>query len=201
MCLVFYFNCFMFAVFSIILLFAASGGEQSSDGGFAAFYNNYLNIPGFEAWKFVNLTIFVLVLVYLLKKPLSEAFKAKREAIRADLIRAEAEKQAALAQLASAEAKLISLEPEKAAIITHAHDEIAAEKQRIVEDAEAEVRRLHEQTRGELARLTEVTRAKLRRHSAEESVRLAEQKLRSQINPENDGRLVKASIDAIGGLN
>jgi F-type H+-transporting ATPase subunit b len=191
------------AISSILLLTAETAGHggAAAEGGAQAFYNNYLNIPGFEAWKFINLTIFVLVMVYLLKKPLSEAFKAKREAIRADLIRAEAEKQAALSQLTATEAKLAALEQEKAATLQRAQEEAAAEKQRITAEAEAEARRLREQTEAELARLSQQTRAELRRLSAEESVRLAEQKLRSQINAEEDGRLVKASIDSIGGLN
>ena len=182
-------------------MLTAETGGHATEGGVQSFYDTYLNIPGFEAWKFINLTIFVLVMVYLLKKPLSEAFKAKREAIRADLIKAEAEKQAALAQLASTEAKLAALEQEKAAILQRARDEAAAEKQRIAAEAEAEVKRLREQTEGELARLAQQTRSELKRLSAEESVRLAEQKLRSQIDAEKDSRLVKAGIDAIGGLN
>ncbi len=45
-------------------------------------------------------------MIYLLKKPLTNAFKAKRETIRAELIKAEEERQAALAQLTATEAKL-----------------------------------------------------------------------------------------------
>ena len=191
----------MLAVISSIILLTAETGGHASEGGAQSFYDNYLNYPGFEAWKFINLTIFVLVTIYLLKKPLTGAFKAKREAIRADLIRAEAEKQAALAQLTSAEAKLAALEQEKAAVLKRAEEEAIAEKQRILAEADSEAKRLREQTEGELTRLSQQTRSELRRLSAEESVRLAEQKLRSQINAEKDSRLVKAGIDAIGGLN
>jgi len=41
----------------------------------------------------------------------------------------------------------------------------------------------------------------LRRFSAEEIIRLAEEKLRAQIDGDKDARLVKASISEIGGLN
>ncbi|MGI8811150.1 MAG: hypothetical protein ACR2IH_01315 [Pyrinomonadaceae bacterium] len=186
-------------IYSFVILLVET--SEHSKSGMAAFYDEYLNIPGFEAWKFVNLTIFVLLLVYIAKRPLSDAFKAKREAIRADLIRAEAEKQAALAQLTSAEAKLVALEQEKAAILQRARDEAAAEKSRIAAEAEADVSKMLQQSASEIARLAQLTRAELRRLSAEESIRLAEQKLRSKITPESDGRLIKASIDAIGGLN
>jgi F0F1-type ATP synthase membrane subunit b/b' len=58
-----------------------------------------------------------------------------------------------------------------------------------------------EQTEGELARLDNQALMELRRFSAEESVRLAEEKLRARIDAGNDSRLVKANIQEIGGLN
>jgi F0F1-type ATP synthase membrane subunit b/b' len=65
----------------------------------------------------------------------------------------------------------------------------------------AEIKRLREQADAEVARLANQARAELRRYSAEESIRLAEQKLRSTIGPADDAGLVRASISEIGGLN
>lgn len=187
----------MFVFFNTLILLAGGGAS----GGFMRFYEDYLNIPGFEAWKFLNLGVFIAVMVYLLKKPLSEAFKAKREEIRSELIKAEEEKQAALAKLTSAEAKLAQLEIEKATIIQKAKDEAAAEKKRLAEQTKIEAERMRQQTEGDLSRLGKQTQGELRRFSAEESIRLAEEKLRAQIDGEKDFRLVKASIQEIGGLN
>src|SRR4051812_23316692 len=92
-------------------LLLAEGGAASN------FYNEYLNIPGFEAWKFINLAIFVAILVYLGKKSLSPVFIARREAIRTELIRAEEEKKEALSRLTAAEARLAQLESEKVVIL------------------------------------------------------------------------------------
>lgn len=189
----------MLAFIYSFIFFSAEGSHGG--GGFTQFYNDYLNIPGFEAWKFLNLGIFIAILVYLLKKPLSEAFKAKREEIRAELIKAAEEKQAALTQLTSAEAKLAQLESEKAAVLRKAKDEAAAEKRRLAEQTEFEIQKLREQSEAEIFRLGQQTRAELRRFSAEESIRLAEEKIRSQIDAEKDVRLVKANIQEIGGLN
>jgi F-type H+-transporting ATPase subunit b len=185
-------------IYKLNLLLAASGGGES---GFMHFYNEYLNIPGLEAWKFINLGLFIAGLIYLLKKPLSEGFKQKREQIRAELIKAEAEKQAALTKLTSAEAKLAQLEAEKEKVIQKAKDEMAFEKKRLAEQTKIEIERLRQQSEGDLARLAKQSHAELRRFSAEESIRLAEEKLRSQIDGEKDARLVKASIQEIGGLN
>jgi hypothetical protein len=112
----------MFAFcFSFLVLFASSSG--GGEGGYMEFYHKYLNYPGFEAWKFINLAIFVLLIGYVAKKPLTEAFKAKRDAIRADLIKAEEEKKAALARFTAAEAKLASLENERQLILNKAKAE------------------------------------------------------------------------------
>ncbi len=164
-------------------------------------YEPYLNYPGFEAWKFINLGIFVAVMIYLLKKPLSAAFKAKREAIRADLIKAEEERQAALAQLTATEAKLAALETEKAHILQRAQEEAETEKRRLAVQTEFEVSKLREQNQAEISRLSQQARAELRRYSADESIRLAEEKLKARINSETDARLIKNGIQAIGGLN
>ncbi len=180
-------------IYSFALMLSTEGGQST--------YDKYFNYPGFELWKFVNLGIFVGLLIYLLKKPLNEAFKAKRDAIRAELIKAEEEKKAALAQLTSAEAKLAALEAEKAAVLKKANEEAEAEKVRLAEQAEIEVAKLREQTSGEVARLTKQTKAQLRKYSAEESIRLAEEKLRAQIDASKDAQLVNAGITSIGGLS
>ncbi len=189
-------------IFSFALMFAEThGAGEAKSGGFLDFYNHYLNYPGFEAWKFLNLGIFVAIMVYLLKKPLTEAFKAKREAIRADLIKAEQERQAALARLTSVEAKIVGLDSEKSRIMTVAEREAEAEKTRIAQQTENEINKLREQTDNEIERLAKQSKLELRRYSAEESIRLAEEKIRNVMNSDTDSRLVKASIQSIGGLN
>ncbi|CAN5220980.1 hypothetical protein BH10ACI1_BH10ACI1_28690 [soil metagenome] len=190
-------------IYSFIFIFAevAPSNSESSWGKFVHWWDTYANYPGFEAWKFFNLTVFIFIMVYLLKKPLGDAFKAKREAIRADLIAAEEKRQAALAKLTVTEAKLASLETESANVLTQAEMEAKAEKERIAGETTDEIKRLQAQAANEIERKSQQVRAELRRFSAEESIRLAEEKLKAQINPENDARLVKAGIQSIGGLN
>lgn len=185
-------------IFSFALMFAETHGAGAEHH---SFYDTYLNYPGFEAWKFLNLSIFVAILVYILKKPLSAAFKAKRDAIRADLIRAEEEKQSALAQLTSIEAKVVGLDSEKSNILKKAEAEAASEKTRIEQQTESDIAKLREQTDSEIERLATQSKSELRRFSANESIRLAEEKIKNVMNSDTDSRLVKASINSIGGLN
>lgn len=187
-------------LYSFILL-AAEGAAVESGDNFSHFWDTYFNYPGFELWRFINLAIFVAIMIYLLKRPLSESFKARREAIRADLIRAEQARQEALARLTATETKLARLDAETSNVIERARQEAEAETRRVAEQTEYEISRLREQANGEIERFAQRARAELRRYSAEESVRLAEEKIRRGINAEKDSRLIKSSIQAIGGLS
>lgn len=188
---------------NLILIFAAPAATKgdSTWGSFLEFYNHYLNYPGFEAWRFFNLAIFLGILIYLLKTPLSNAFKAKRETIRAELIKAEEEKQAALAQLTATEAKIANLDAEKQTVRARAAQEAEVEKTRIGEQTEFEINKLREQATSEIERKNQQARTELRKFSAEESIRLAEEKIKREINADKDAQIVKANIQAIGGLN
>lgn len=194
----------MFAfIFSFIFL---SGGEHSAagGGGFMQWWHTsvdpYLNYPGFEAWKFINLAIFLALLTYLLKKPLSQAFKTKREQIRAELIRAEQERRAAEARLVETESKLARLEAERENVLTKAGREAEMEKQRIIEQTEFEIAKLREQAENEINRTAQQARQELRKLSAEETIRLAEEMIKQGMTPQADARLVRSNIQSIGGL-
>jgi F0F1-type ATP synthase membrane subunit b/b' len=193
----------MLALVSSFVFLLAEGGSSSTNTWeeVRAFWDHYLNYPGFELWKFINLAIFVTLLVYVLRKPVGEAFKAKREVIRAELIKAEEEKQAALQDLTSVEAKLVGIDQEKDVVMKAAREEIDYEKKRLAAQAEFEATKLAAQAEGELTRLGQVARLQLRRFAVDESLRMAEDKLRSQVDTNTDAKLVKAGIESIGGLN
>src|SRR5205085_1858952 len=111
------------------------------------------------------------------------------------------EKQAALKELTTVEARLAQLETEKETILSDAKSEAAAEKQRLAENASSEAERLRKQTDAELARLTGQTRLELKRLAAERSISFAERKLRAAIDAKVDTGLVKGALSEIGGLN
>lgn len=194
----------MLAFLYNFLIFAAEVAGQG-EGGFRGWWfktvDPYLNYPGFEFWRFLNLAIFIGIMYYLLKKPLTEAFKTKRELIRAELIKAEEEKKAALEELTKAEAQLAGIEAEIKGLIEKAKLDAATEKARILEQAEDEANRLRTQAESEIIRSGKLAQLELRRFSAEESVRLAEEKIKAVMNNETDAKLVKSATQAIGGLS
>jgi len=190
-------------IFNFLVLFAEAASSAEHSGWLGWWYKNvdpYMNYPGFEAWRFLNLIIFFSILTYILKRPLSEAYKARRESIREELIKAEEERKAAVGKLAEAEARLAGLDTEKVKVMEHAKSEAEAERERIEDEVRNDVRRLREQAENDIARKSAQVKARLKRYSAEESVRLAEEKIRSAMNSDVDSRLVKANIRSIGGM-
>ncbi len=132
------------------------------------------NRPGLEVWKFFNLFLFVGALIYILRRPVSDALRARREGIRRELMRAQEERDAANAKLEEVKARLARL------------------------DEEAE--KLREQARREIESAGKAARHELRRFAAEQSVRLAEEMIRRDIRPEDDQRLVNRQVEELGGI-
>src|SRR5215210_7488136 len=74
----------------------------------------WYNYPGFEAWKFINLFLFVGAIILLLRRPIGASMRARRESIRKELMRAQEERNAALAKLEEVNARLAKLDEEVA---------------------------------------------------------------------------------------
>jgi F-type H+-transporting ATPase subunit b len=150
--------------------------------------------------KVVNLLLFAGAMYFVLRRPLAEAFRARQEGIRRDLMRAEEERRAAVAKLEEVEERLAHLGSEVEAIHEQAQKEAAEERARIERAAEDEVRKIREQARREIESASKAARAELRAYAAEQSVRLAEEMIRRDIRPEDDAHLVGEYVEELGGV-
>jgi len=178
-------------IFSVIAnTLALSSGEAAP----------WWNIPSFEVWRWVNLIIFVGLFVYILRHPVSEAMRARREGIRRDLMRAQEERNAALAKLEEVETRLSRLDAEIANLREQSQKEAAEERERIRRSAEDETRKLREQAQREIESAGKAARQQLREFAAQQSVHLAEEMIRRDINPEDDARLFNLRVDELGGV-
>ncbi len=190
----------MFAfLFNFIILFSETAHSASGGSAFDHIWSDYFNNPSFPLWKFINLAVFVGLMIYLLKKPLTEAFKTKREVIRAELIKAEEERKSALEKLTEVESKTAQLESEKDRIILTSQVEADNEQRRIAEQTVGDIAKIRSQAEAEIARTKTVAQNQLRKFSAEESIRLAEQLLREKLGVTSDADLVRVGIDNLGG--
>jgi F-type H+-transporting ATPase subunit b len=161
----------------------------------------YLDYPGFEAWKFLNLVVFVGVMIFILtrKVKLGEAFRTRRENIKQELARAQQERDAAVAKLKEVEERLARLDTEVAEIQEGSKREAAEERERIARSTETEIAKLGEQAQREIESAGKTAKHELRRYTAEQSVRLAEEMIRREMKPEDDARLIDRNIRELGG--
>ena len=69
-------------------------------------FPQWLNYPGLEAWKFFNLAVFIGAMIFLLRRKISEALGARREAIKQELVQAQQQREQAMTKVTEAEALL-----------------------------------------------------------------------------------------------
>lgn len=154
----------------------------------------WFNYPGLEAWKFLNLAIFTTVAIYILRRPISEALGARREAIKQELVEAQERKARALEKVAEADSLLSRLNDDVRAVREHSQQEAESERQRIAVATAREIEKLKQQAEREMEMADKVARKELRQFFAERSVEFARETVRRQMRPEDDRHLIEDSI-------
>jgi F-type H+-transporting ATPase subunit b len=163
--------------------------------------DSWANYPGLELWKFINLTIFIVCALLLHRKfgrPIREAFRSRGENIRLEMLKAQKERDEALAKLAEVEDRFAKLDKEVEAIREKARLEAEGEKQRIAAATEEEMSKVREQAKREIENAGKAARQELRAFAAVESIRIAEEILKKEIRPEDDARLTSRNVEEFG---
>ena len=153
-----------------------------------------MDYPGLELWKFINLGIFVALGIYILKKPLTNALRARRQTITEELAKAKLDREAALQRLQEAEGLLAHVDDEVKAVSEEAKREAVLERERLALEAQKEIEKLKQQGERQVEMANKVARKKLREFLALRTVELAGANVRQQIRPEDDARLIAISI-------
>jgi F0F1-type ATP synthase membrane subunit b/b' len=157
----------------------------------------WFNYPGLEVWKFLNLAIFTVAAIYFLRRKISEALGARREAIRQELIQAQEQRERALAQVVEADAQLNRLNADIQSVKEHARQEADSERQRLAAATARELEKLKQQAEREIETADKIARKHLREFFAKRSVEVARETVRTHLKPEDDVLLI---IDSIGEL-
>jgi F0F1-type ATP synthase membrane subunit b/b' len=155
---------------------------------------SWLNYPGLELWKFVNLAIFIAIGIYILRRPISSALAGRGEAIKQELIEAQEQKALAVAKVAEADSLLSGLDADVRAVQEHSRQEAESERQRLATAAAREIEKLKQQGEREVDTAAKVARKSLRQFLAQKSIDFARHKVRTQIRPEEDRQLIENSI-------
>jgi F-type H+-transporting ATPase subunit b len=152
-------------------------------------------------WKLLNFGILVGVLGYYLGKPIKEHLKQRRDLIEKSIKESQEAKSLAAKALAEVEERLKLKDREIADIISSAIESGQREKTRLIEEGEKLKVKIVEQAKTNIE--FEVKKAKqvIQAEAVEASIKLAEDKIKSRMTPQEQERLLKESIKLIEGKN
>ena len=148
-------------------------------------------------WPVANFIIFIGVLYYYLNQPLKDYLAGRSATIRKDLVEAAELRSTATAQLATIEQKLQALPGELDKLRTRGAEDIKAEEQRIAAAAAADRERLLDQTRREIDLQVRLAKKEILEHAADLSVQLATERIKHEVTPEDQARLVDRYLDQV----
>jgi len=154
----------------------------------------WFNYPGLEAWKFLDLAIFAGVMIYILRRRISDALASRRDAIKQELLDAEAKRARATDQMTAAEAKLQHLDADIRSVREHAGQEAESERERLAAATTRELEKLKLQAQREMETADKVARKQLRQFFAMRSIDVARQSIQTQMRPEDEAVLIDESI-------
>lgn len=156
--------------------------------------NDWFNYPGLELWKFLNLAIFLVVGIYILRPLISGALGARREAIQQELAQAHEEKARAQEKTAEADSLLSRLDADVRTVQQQAAQEAESERQRVAAATQHEIDKLKQQAEREMETANKLARKTLREFFAKRSVEHARETVRSRMGAADDRHLIEESI-------
>ncbi|MEM7248536.1 MAG: F0F1 ATP synthase subunit B [Acidobacteriota bacterium] len=164
--------------------FAAGGGDGEHHG------------PSLIA-KIVNTAIFFGFIAYMVGPSIKAHFIGRKKQIAEDLQAAQRAREEAEAKLAEIDARLKEVETEVGTIRSDAEKTAAAERERLIAEAEAEAGRIVAQAERQAADLESGAERQLREKAADMAVEMASQVLSKELKDDDHGRLFNQYVDGL----
>ena len=177
-----------FAVMAVTMSGLTWASEAGGQGG-----HHELNWWDFSL-RLMNFAIMLGLLIYLLKKPLSNFFVSRRENIQNMLTELEQKKLEADRKCAEYQAKLATLDKEVEQIVAEYVQEGETERRKIIEAANKQAEYLKQQAQLTIQQEIKSAKESLQEEIADLTVAAAEDLLRKNIKAKDQERLVKEFI-------
>lgn len=174
-----FFLMLLISVFSISTALGASGGEGGSKGWVWE-----------DTFRVMNFAVLAIVLVYLLRKPLSQALSSRINGIKVELEDLEARKDEAEKKLAEYNEKLAQLEKEAESIVEDYIKQGHEARERILKEAESSAEKLKTQARRNIEHEFEQAKLKLQAEIFETSLEKAEDLIKRKFSEDDQDRIV-----------
>jgi F-type H+-transporting ATPase subunit b len=139
--------------------------------------------------RFFNLALVIGVLVWAMRKPLATFAANRTQSIREQLEEAQKARQDAEDRLIEMAQRMGQLEDDIRELKASAERESQEEYQRLVDAAEKDADKIVARARQEIDGMTRAAQLELKQHVAQLAVKLAEDKIRSEITSEDRDRL------------
>jgi F-type H+-transporting ATPase subunit b len=180
----------------VLALAAESEHAEAAGGEGAHVEQTYFGMP---AWllKLINIIVFLGLLGYLLKGPISSAFAARGEQIRAELAEARERNAKADRLAADIQARLDQIEADVSAIIERAKVDGEKQKAEILEAARVEAEKILAQARGEVDSRIKLARKELTEYAGELAAEKTHEILATSMTDSDRKRVFADSVKAI----
>jgi len=177
------------------LAFASSGGNAHEGDA-----HGEVKAKGWVAtdtYRVLNFAVLAGALVFLLRKPLSQALDSRIKGIRAQLEDLEAKKAEAEKVLSEYNAKIARLSQESEGIVAEYVRQGNEAKVRILKEAELSAYKLEEQARRNIENEFEVAKLRLQQDIFEKAMIKAEEIIKKNITADDQNRLVDEYLDKV----
>ena len=175
-----------FVSLSLGTALAASGGDSGSKG--------WQNTDWFRVMNFV---VLAGVLVFILRKPVSQALSSRIKDIKEQLESLEVQKTEAEKQLAQYNEKLSQLESEAEKIVDGYIKQGNEAKAKILKEAERTAEKLQVQAKRNIEHEFAKAKQKLQQEVVESSLQKAEESLKKKITAQDQDKLVDEYLDKV----
>ena len=172
------------------LSFASSGGEAQGE------VKTKVWLPT-DTYRVLNFAVLAGALVFLLRKPLSQALDSRIKGIREQLEDLEAKKAEAERVLSEYNAKITRLSHESEGIVAEYIRQGNEAKARILKEAEASAYKLEEQARRNIENEFEMAKQSLQYEIFEKAMTRAEEIIKKSITADDQNRLVDEYLDKV----
>ena len=169
----------LFLVFSISTALCASGEGSGTKGWVST-----------DTFRVMNFAVLVIALVFVLRKPLSQALSSRIKVIKDQLEDLEVQKSEAEKQLDEYNQKLAQLEKEAEKIVEDYIRQGNEAKARILKEAEASAEKLQVQALRNIEHEFEQAKLELQKEIFEKSLAKAEEIIKSKITGDDQDRIV-----------
>lgn len=151
-------------------------------------------------WRTTNFTGLVIILVWALKKPLSQGLQGRRQGIIDKFADLEAQKGEAERIYREYEARLTKIDGEVEAIVSAAVRQGEVEKERIIAEADRAAGDIRRQADLAIQHELAEARFRLRAEVAEQAVAMAEVLIKQNLQDGDQNRMVEDYLDKVGAI-